>query len=282
MKVKYCVFFIVLVLSFSAVEVTGQITPLSKGLKATASAKIDSETNINTIATDSEAVNSKTGNNELLKKVDRALNPESFVSYKKIMNIDTRNIRKEFVMYVGKLGRDKVLGAFLAPKSEVGRATLRIGDNMWLYIPNVRKPVRITSLQSVTGGLFNNSDIMSLDYSYEYNCIDVKHEGNFYILDLKAKNNSVAYEKVLIKADKETLLPDYIKCFTASGMLVKTLHFKKIVEFEDGFSRPSVIETDSPLHKGAKSIMIFSQLKREKLNEELFNINNMHKYKDLR
>jgi hypothetical protein len=32
----------------------------------------------------------------------------------------------------------------------------------------------------------------------------------------------------------------------------------------------------------AKSIMIFSQLKRENLDKELFNINNMHKYKDLR
>ncbi len=219
---------------------------------------------------------------EVLKKVDRALNPESYVSYKKIINIDTKGTRKEFVMYVGKLGHDKVLGSFLAPKSELGRATLRIGDNMWLYIPNVRKPVRITSLQSVTGGLFNNSDIMSLDYSSEYDCVNLQEDNGKHRLELKAKNGSVAYEKLIIVADQQSNIPETIECYTASGMLVKTLHFKNITEFEEGFSRPAVVETDSPLYKGAKSIMIYSQLKRVKLDEELFNINNMAKYKELR
>lgn len=219
---------------------------------------------------------------EILEKIDRALNPESYVSYKKIINIDTKGTKKEFVMYVGKLGADKVLGSFISPKSELGRATLRIGDNMWLYIPNVKKPVRITSLQSITGGLFNNSDIMSLDYSTEYDCVSVAEKDGFYDLELKAKNGSVAYEKLLIKADSKTFIPEKIECYTASNMLVKTLHFKNITEFEEGFSRPAVIETDSPLFKGARSIMIYSQLKRIKLDEELFNINNMARYKDLR
>jgi hypothetical protein len=219
---------------------------------------------------------------EILERVDRALNPESYVSYKKIINIDTKGVKKEFVMYVGKLGADKVLGSFLAPKSEVGRATLRIGENMWLYIPNVKKPVRITSLQSVTGGLFNNSDIMGLDYSDEYECIGLKKDEGRIVLELKARNGSVAYEKLIIKADPQTYLADTIDCFTSSGMLVKSLHFKNIVEFEKGFSRPSVIETDSPLYKGAKSIMIYSQLKRVQLDEELFNINSMARYQELR
>lgn len=39
---------------------------------------------------------------------------------------------------------------------------------MWLYLPEVGKPIRITSMQSVVGGVFNNSDIMQLDFSAEY------------------------------------------------------------------------------------------------------------------
>ncbi len=225
---------------------------------------------------------SEMSNAEILAAVDRALNPESYVSYKKIVNIDTKGVKKEFVMYVGKLGRDKVLAAFLAPKSELGRATLRIGENMWLYIPNVRKPVRITSLQSVTGGLFNNSDIMSLDYADEYDCVSVSPKDGRKVLELKAKNRSVAYERLVITADAETYIPETIECYTSSNMLVKTLHFKNITEFENGFSRPAVVETDSPLYKGAKSIMIYSQMKRQKLDEQLFNINSMSRYKDLR
>lgn len=219
---------------------------------------------------------------EVLEKVDRALNPDSYVAYKKIVNIDTKGTKKEFVMYIGKLGRDKVLGSFLSPKSEIGRATLRIGDNMWLYIPNVKKPVRITSLQSVIGGLFNNADIMSLDYASEYECVRLTFENGCHMLELKAKNGSVAYDRLQIRAEGETYIPEYIECYTAGGMLVKTLHFKNNTEFEDGFRRPAVIETDSPLYKGARSIMIYSKLRQIRLDEELFNINSMSKYKELR
>jgi len=76
---------------------------------------------------------------------------------------------------------------FLSPASEKGRSTLRLGENMWLYIPNVGKPIRITSLQSVVGGVFNNSDILRLDYTSEYNVEKMEDTGDEYILHLKAK-----------------------------------------------------------------------------------------------
>lgn len=94
--------------------------------------------------------------NELLKKVDRNLQPESYEMYRKLINIEPNGSRKEFVLYTVKKGQDKMVALFLDPPSEKGRATLRLGDNMWLYIPNVGKPLRITSLQSVVGGIFNN------------------------------------------------------------------------------------------------------------------------------
>jgi len=101
----------------------------------------------------------------LLEQVDRNLSPESYESYRKIINVEPDGRRKEFTYYTVKKGREKVAGLFIAPASEKGRTTLRLGDNMWLYIPNVGKPVRITSLQSVVGGGLNNSEILSLDYA---------------------------------------------------------------------------------------------------------------------
>ncbi|MCP4670398.1 MAG: outer membrane lipoprotein-sorting protein, partial [Desulfobacula sp.] len=102
--------------------------------------------------------------NEILKQVDGNLNPETFEMYRKLINIEPDGTKKEFVMFSVKKDKDKIASVFLSPASEKGRSTLRIGDNMWLYIPKVGKPIRITSLQSVTGGIFNNSDIMRLDY----------------------------------------------------------------------------------------------------------------------
>ena len=124
---------------------------------------------------------------ELLRKVDANLQPESFESYRKLINIEPSGAKREYLLYTIKKGNDKIVSLFLSPASEKGRATLRLGDNMWLYIPNVGKPVRITSLQSVVGGVFNNADIMRLDYHAEYDVQNMAEEKTEFILDLKAK-----------------------------------------------------------------------------------------------
>jgi len=220
--------------------------------------------------------------NEMLRKVDRNLNPESFEMYRKLINIEPDGSKKEFVMYSVKKGKDKIASVFLSPASEKGRSTLRIGENMWLYIPNVGKPIRITSLQSVTGGVFNNSDIMRIDYSAEYDCDKVEEADKGYILYLKAKTKTVAYDRVKMWVDGKRPLPVKIECFASSGMLIKTLYFKNIKDFGGGIVRPAVIETDSPLYKDYRSIIIFAKVKKKDLPDEIFSLNYMPKVESLR
>jgi len=95
--------------------------------------------------------------NDILCQVDKNMQPQSYEMYRKLINIEPDGSKKEFVLYTVKKGQDKMVALFLSPASEKGRSTLRLGDNMWLYIPNVGRPLRITSLQSVVGGIFNNS-----------------------------------------------------------------------------------------------------------------------------
>ena len=90
----------------------------------------------------------------ILRQVDRNLNPESYEMYRKLINIEPDGSKKEFVLYTIKKGQDKMVALFISPASEKGRSTLRLEDNMWLYMPNIGKPIRITSLQSIVGGVF--------------------------------------------------------------------------------------------------------------------------------
>ena len=186
----------------------------------------------------------------LLKQIDRNLNPESFEMYRKLINVEPDGRKKEFVLFSVKKGLDKIAALFLEPASERGRSTLRLGENMWLYIPNVGKPIRITSLQSVIGGVFNNSDILQLDYAAEYDVVKVDETGNEYLLLLKAKTKTVAYDQLKLWADKSKKLPTKIECLTEANMLIKTLYFKEVKDFGGGIVRPSYLETDSPLFKG--------------------------------
>jgi len=220
--------------------------------------------------------------NRLLKKLDANLNPESYEAYRKLINIEPDGRKKEYVLFTVKKGKDKVAAVFLSPASEKGRSTLRLEENMWLYVPNVGKPIRITSLQSVVGGVFNNSDILRLDYATEYDVERTEETDTEYHLYLKAKTKGVAYDRLRMWADKKSLLPTKIECLTEASMLIKTLHFKDVKDFGGGIVRPSVIETDSPLQKGYKSVMIFAKIKERQLKDETFTLTFMPNLESLR
>ena len=143
------------------------------------------------------------------------------------------------------------------------------------------KPIRITSLQSVTGGVFNNSDIMQVDYSAEYDVLGSENSDSGYILELKAKDKTVAYDKLKMWASRDDVVIK-IECYAASGLLIKTLDFKESKDFGNGLLRPSVIETYSPLYKGYRSSMFFLQIKSREFKDEVFTMNYMSRIETLR
>ena len=219
---------------------------------------------------------------EILRQVDRKLNPESYEMYRKLINVEPDGRKKEFVLFTVKKGRDKMVALFLDPPSDKGRATLRLGDNMWLYIPSVGKPIRITSLQSVVGGVFNNADILNLDYSVEYRVEKAAEEVKAYVLELKARSGAVAYDRLRMRVDRATLTPIEIEAYAASGLLIKTLRFKDIKDFGSGIRRPAAMETDSPLHKGYTSIMLYADIKPRTLPDEAFTLDYLPRAGELR
>jgi len=225
---------------------------------------------------------SEADGNKILKEVDENLMPESFESYRKLINEEPDGSKKEFIFFTVKKGKDKVAMLYISPASEKGRATLRLGDNMWLYIPNVGKPIRITSMQSVVGGVFNNADIMRLDYSVEYGTTLLEQNKSEYILNLKAKTQTVAYDKLKMWVDKKNIMVTKVECYTASGTLIKTLVFKNVKDFGDGIMRPAVIETNSPLYKGYRSLMIYSGMRPRKFPDEVFTLEYLSRLSELR
>jgi len=220
--------------------------------------------------------------NNILEEIDRKLTPVSAQMYKKLINIEPDGEKKEFLLFQAKKDKDKMISLFLEPDSEKGRSTLRLGENMWLYIPNVGRPIRITSMQSVVGGVFNNADIMRLDFTTEYNLVKKEEKEGYLLLELKAKNDTVSYDKLMMQVDKKTLSPIQIECYTSTKMLIKTLYYKKLKDFGDGIIRPSVVETLSPIYKGYKSIMIYGKITPKEFADEAFTLDNLKNASDLR
>ncbi|MEA3288909.1 MAG: outer membrane lipoprotein-sorting protein [Campylobacterota bacterium] len=218
----------------------------------------------------------------LLQQIDKKMAPGSSESYKKLINIEPDGTKKEFLLYQARKGSDKMVSAFLKPESEKGRTTLRVGDNMWLYLPEVGRAIRITSMQSVIGGVFNNSDIMRLDFGTEYDIVKEEDKGEFIIVETKAKTDTVAYDRLIMTVDKKTTTPKQIECFTSTGMLIKTLYYKDIKDFGNDIVRPAVMETKSPLYKGYTSIMVYGKITPKQFSDESFTLENLSKVENLR
>lgn len=218
----------------------------------------------------------------LLREVDRNLEPASYEMYRKIINIEPSGARKEFVLYSAKKGRDRVVAVFLSPASEKGRSTLRVGDNMWLYIPEVGRPVRITSLQSVIGGVFNNSDILRVDYDEEYRAERLERDGAELLLHLKARTDAVAYDRLKMWVDPARKLPTRIDCHAADGLLVKTLRFSQVKTFAGGIERPAQLDTESPLFRGHRSVMLYDGIRARELPDEAFTLAFLPRVESLR
>ena len=123
---------------------------------------------------------------------------------------------------------------------------------------------------------------MRLDYSVEYDATILEQNEAEYVLNLKAKTRTVAYDKVKMWVDKKNTMLTKVECYGASGTLIKILEFKNIKNFGGGIVRPAVIETSSPLYEGYRSLMIFSRMKVRKLPDEVFTLDYLSRLDELR
>ena len=79
-----------------------------------------------------------------------------------------------------------------------------------------------------------------------------------------------------------TTRPTEMECCAASSLLIKTLCFKDTKDFGGGIRRPATVETDSPLYKDYKSVMLYSGLKKRDFADEVFTQGFMARLEELR
>ena len=68
-----------------------------------------------------------------------------------IRNYEDGEATEEGAFDVTIRGADRTLVKFLNPDVK-GQYLLMVNDDMWIYMPNTRKPIRITPLQRLMGG----------------------------------------------------------------------------------------------------------------------------------
>ncbi len=201
---------------------------------------------------------------EILKRVDEIRAPgDTFtfdlkLTYKKEGKED---IIQKFTVRVKDA--DKSLVKFTYPAENKGRLFLMVGNNMWIYIPGTRAPIRISPQQRLLGQI-SNGDVARVVYSLDYNAKLLGEEkidkSQCLKLELTQKSKQAVYSRIILWAETKSFKPIKAEFYTASGKLLKTAFYKGYTEVL-GKERPLVSEIYDELRKGEYSIMEYSNMK---------------------
>lgn len=208
----------------------------------------------------------------ILEKVDTFRSPlESFV-----MDVELTSYRgsssdtSRFRVY-GK-GNDRSLVEFTAPGSEKGKQLLMLRDAMWIYLPNASRPVRISPLQRLMGQA-SNGDVARTSFKVDYEvngATEEEWEGRpHHVLDLVAKDPSVAYAKVRLWVDRSSHEPRRADFYVASGKLVKRARYTGF-EVMAGRRMVARVEIEDLLRRGEKTVMTYSALTARENPDRMF------------
>jgi outer membrane lipoprotein-sorting protein len=115
---------------------------------------------------------------------------------------------------------------FVEPAVEKGRRILNDESNMWMYMPRTSKVIKLPLKQSFMGSDASNRDLMRIEFAKDYDLVAGEQpDGAILHLELKAKNLSVSYNKVVVLFDPKRNIPLSQKMFSLSGKLIKTIEY---------------------------------------------------------
>ncbi|MGE5099429.1 MAG: outer membrane lipoprotein-sorting protein [Deltaproteobacteria bacterium] len=169
-------------------------------------------------------------------------------------------------------GNENTVVMITEPAAERGQIMLMKGRDLWVFLPNVSQPVRLSLSQRLTGQVANG-DLARANFAGDYNPKIVRTEtieGQRYtVLELTAIDRSVTYQRVLYWVNEATSAPYRAEFYSVSNRLLKSCTYGK---FENvlGKLRPTQLVMTDALHQGEKSVLDYTGMKLRDLPDKVF------------
>ena len=199
---------------------------------------------------------------QLLKHYDDIMGPGTFAADTAMTAYREDGSSRTYEMRVLKRDTDKLRLWFDNPASVKGQEMLRQGDNLWVYIPNLKRATRVANRESFQGGDFNNADVLRVNYESDYTGTVVPSEvPDTYCIALKAKTPDTAYDSIKLWVRKKDYQPVKGQYFGTSGQMIRSAEFSDYRELDKGYVRPAKVVMHNELVKARRSEMITRSLK---------------------
>ena len=172
---------------------------------------------------------------EIVDQVDQLLRGDS--SQGTItMQIVTENWQRSLTMQVWSQGTENSLVRIEKPRKEAGTATLKVGNNIWNYLPKVSRTIKIPTsmmMASWMGSHFTNDDLvkessMSRDYVITLSYEGERNGSSVYEFSLIPKPDAaVVWGKLELEVRQDDLMPTWHRYYDEDGTLIRELTFSE-------------------------------------------------------
>ncbi len=185
------------------------------------------------------------------------------------MTVRTPDWQRTLAMNYWAVNPDKTFIRVTAPVKDAGTSTLRLGSNMWNYMPSVERVIKIPPslmLQSWLGSDFTNDDLVresSLVKDYDHKLAgEATQDGDpcYRIVSTPKPNAPVVWGHLVLFVRKKDALPRREEYYDENDTLRKVLSFEDI-RLVDGRLFPMRWKMMSVTKSGHETVLVYDKLK---------------------
>lgn len=175
------------------------------------------------------------------------------------MQVKTTHWERNLEMNAVSLGRDHFLVRIQEPAKEKGVATLKVGQEVWNYLPKVDRVIKVPPSMmggSWMGSHITNNDLVKaakIDQDYNFDLLEETDE-TWRINCIPKAEAAVVWGRIVYLVEKARRVPLTVDYFDEDDVKVRTITFDKVKEI-DGRQVPMRMAVQ-PLEKPQESTVM--------------------------
>ncbi len=210
---------------------------------------------------------------EILRLADEVRNPQiDYTVRVTITSVKPGKTPRIGVYAVMVKGQDKTVIKTMSPASDRGRILLMREGDLWAFLPQVSKPLRISLRERLLGDVANG-DLARANFSGDYRPellrVEMLDGTEHYVLELTAKSERVTYAKVVLWIQTATFHPSRAEFYAVSGRLLKTCRYERYQQVADRLRPTRLVMTDA-LNRQQQSTLDYERVTVTPLPEKYF------------
>ncbi len=199
------------------------------------------------------------------------------------MEVITPDWQRTLALRAWSKGLDKTFIRIVEPKKEAGVGTLRIGSEMWNYLPNTDKIIKIPPsmmMSSWMGSDFTNDDLVKEytfvnDFTFRMITPEDAQADLAYVECRPKPGVPIVWDKIIVAVRPSDDLPVWEKFYDEKGRVARLMTYREIKTFGRR-TIPSVMEMIPQGKQGYKTALRYRDVQFDlALADGLFSLRNL-------